>query len=347
MPLDFESPRPTASQELYDHLQSSYGIDLIGEPKHLGGSRNLNLLLTTTSRKCVARVYRAWVSTHRLRAIQSARTALLAGGVPSPVVEPTLFGEQWTSRNDCLIEVEEYVEHDANLDTWERLAIGLPLLGLTHNILTTVKVESQGKQPMIANHIGSEEVVEVTAQGIDRIRSWPPDPMQSRFAAAAESLARRLRDAEQPFVGKLPIQLVHGDFWDNNVFFRAGRVVLVTDLDFMGERPRVDDLALTLYYTNSTFADDPLSEVRIRRLKTLVDAYDSGLAEPLSVLERRALPLAIARTPLFMLRYISLMENRETAARPIAETLPDLEWGLKLLDNLAAWQEIFVASESA
>ena len=39
-------------------------------------------------------------------------------------------------------------------------------------------------------------------------------------------------------------QLVHGDFWDDNGLFREGRIVLVTDLDFMGVRPRVDDLAL-------------------------------------------------------------------------------------------------------
>jgi Ser/Thr protein kinase RdoA (MazF antagonist) len=56
----------------------------------------------------------------------------------------------------------------------------------------------------------------------------------------------------------LPRQLAHGDFWDNNVLFRSGRVVSVTDFDFMGVRPRIDDLALTLYHTNSTFSDDGL-----------------------------------------------------------------------------------------
>ena len=62
--------------------------------------------------------------------------------------------------------------------------------------------------------------------------------------------------------------------------------MLVADLDFMGERARIDDLALTLYYTNSTFTDDQTSDTRIRRLRTLVDAYDSGLDQPL--IDRRA-----------------------------------------------------------
>jgi Ser/Thr protein kinase RdoA (MazF antagonist) len=34
---------------------------------------------------------------------------------------------------------------------------------------------------------------------------------------------------------------VHGDFWDDNVYFHGEELVAVTDLDFMGNRPRVDD----------------------------------------------------------------------------------------------------------
>ena len=115
----------------------------------------------------------------------------------------------------------------------------------------------------------------------------------------------------------------------------------MTDLDFMGERARIDDVALTLYYTNSTFSEDPLSDERIQRLRSLLDAYDSGLDEPLTTVERLALPLAIARTPLFLMRYIALMETKELAVKPIAETLPDLEWALHLLADFAHWQQKF------
>ena len=137
----------------------------------------------------------------------------------------------------------------------------------------------------------------------------------------------------------LRIPWVHGDFWDNNVFFRNGKIVLITDLDFMGERARIDDVALTLYYTNSTFAEDPLSDERIQRLRGLLDAYASGLDVPLTAVERLALPLAIARTPLFLMRYLALMETKEAAVKPMAETLPDLEWALQILTDLAHWQQ--------
>src|SRR6266700_5376455 len=115
----------------------------------------------------------------------------------------------------------------------------------------------------------------------------------------------------------------------------------MTDLDFMGERARIDDVALTLYYTNSTFSEDPLSDERIQRMRFLVDAYASGLDEPLTAVERLALPLAIARTPLFLMRYIALMATKEPAVKPIAETLPDLEWALHLLTDLDHWQRRF------
>jgi hypothetical protein len=78
--------------------------------------------------------------------------------------------------------------------------------------------------------------------------------------------------------------LVHGGFWDNNVGFRHGRVVLVGDLDFMGERARIDDLALTLHFAMATLGrhdtDDAGAAAWVARLRRLVDAYDRGLDVP-------------------------------------------------------------------
>jgi Ser/Thr protein kinase RdoA (MazF antagonist) len=62
-------------------------------------------------------------------------------------------------------------------------------------------------------------------------------------SCGAEELAELVGQAEAGLVARLPRQLVHGDFWDNNVLFRHGRPVLVCDFDFMGERARIDDLA--------------------------------------------------------------------------------------------------------
>jgi Ser/Thr protein kinase RdoA (MazF antagonist) len=79
----------------------------------------------------------------------------------------------------------------------------------------------------------------------------------------------------------------------------------------------------------SIFKDDQTSKRRVGQLTHFVEAYESGLARPLSAAELSELPLAIARTPLFMMRYLALMAPRE-AATPVTETLPDLRWSLTL-----------------
>jgi homoserine kinase type II len=131
---------------------------------------------------------------------------------------------------------------------------------------------------------------------------------------------------------------VHGDFWDNNVLFHAGRVVLILDLDFMGERARVDDLALTLYYTNSTFSDDQTSDARIGRLGALVDAYNAGLDETLTTAERAALPLALARAPLAFIAMIAAVDTEPNARQLAAEMNADVMWALAIMRDLDRWQ---------
>jgi Ser/Thr protein kinase RdoA (MazF antagonist) len=60
--------------------------------------------------------------------------------------------------------------------------------------------------------------------------------------------------------------------------------VAVADLDFMGNRPRVDDLALTLYFTDEEIqlahAADRPAEERIATLRPLVRAYAAALSTP-------------------------------------------------------------------
>jgi homoserine kinase type II len=109
----------------------------------------------------------------------------------------------------------------------------------------------------------------------------------------------------------------------------------------MGERARIDDFALTLYYTNSTFSDDPTSDDRIGKLRTLVDAYDRGLDEPLSGAERAALPLALARTPLAFIAMIASVDSEAGARRLAAEMAADISWALDIARDLDRWQSAF------
>lgn len=335
--------RPRVPDGIGDMLRREYGI-AADEIKDLGGSSNLNLLIQSGENQYIARIYRPWVTLSRLTAIQLAHRTLNDGGVPSPLPVSTRDGKDASSIDGLVMEVEHWVERDADMDTWETLEAGLPWLGRAHTLLQDLKVSEDGKDAPAHNNIEATDALAQTLEGAKRIRAWNPTPEQLRLAAASEELAHLLDAAEREITPALPRQLVHGDFWDNNVFFRNGKVVLVTDLDFMGERARIDDLALTLYYTNSTFDDDQTTDDRARRLRTLVDAYDSGLAHKLTQAERIALPLALARTPLAFIAMIAVIDTEETARNHADGMAQDVQWALTIAKQAERWQAIFQSS---
>lgn len=332
--------RGAASPRLFAALRDHYGLRDGDHAHDLGGSSNLNLLLAAGPHRYVVRVYRPWVTAARLADMQLVRRRLAQGGVPCALPVPTRTGESWIRVDERLVEVEPYIEHDAKMDSWPRLEVGLPFLGRIHTLLRSLTVSEDGRNPPAANNIAPQDALAGTLRGTRRLRQWATSPGALQLAAAAEELAQLVDQAERGVEG-LPRQLVHGDYWDNNVLFRAGRVVLVADLDFMGERARIDDLALTLYYTNSTFADDPTSRDRVLRLRTLVEAYDSGLDEPLLRAERAALPVALARASLAFIAMIAAVDSEEGARRLAAEMAPDIAWALALMHDLDRWQAMF------
>jgi homoserine kinase type II len=298
------------------------------------------MFLPSGNDRYVVRMYRPWVTAARLADMQLVRRRLLAAGVPCSQPICTLDGASWISVDERLVEVELYVDHDARLDSWPRLRAGLPLLGRIHTLLRGLAVSEAGRNAPAANHIEPHEVLDEVQRGTRRLRAWQASATASELADAADELALLVDRAQQGFE-ELPRQLVHGDYWDNNVLFRAGRIVLVADFDFMGERARIDDLALTPYYTNATLPGDPVSDERIRQLRDLIDAYDSGLAEPLTQAERAALPVTLARTPLCFIAMIATADSELGARRLAAEMIPDVAWALGIMRGLDRWQSAF------
>lgn len=211
-------PGPDLLQGLRDHWrlsQLAVGVDL-------GGSSSLNLLVGDAERRYVVRVHRPSVTPERLGAIHQVRRVLLAGGVPCAPLVPTLQGALWISLQGRLVEVEGYADHDAVMDSWERLEVGMALLAQTHNLLCHVQVGEEGCRPRFANHLEPADVAACVRRGTERIRGWRPTAAERSLAAVAEELAELVTQAEAGLVSGLPRHLVHGDFWDNNVLFRHG-----------------------------------------------------------------------------------------------------------------------------
>ena len=328
--------RPGLSPILIDVVLRKYALSL-SNAEDLGGSANLNLLVSSGDRQFVVRVYRSHVTSVRVDALQYARTLLVAGGVPC--AEPLLTddGASFVTVDGNIVEVDPFVESDAKMDSLDRIASGLPMLGRIHRLLSTVDRRDALASPPFTNYVDSVGLVESTQAGTDRIRSWTPTSDERDLADAADRLADAVAQSHAG-LGDLSRQLVHGDYWDNNVLFRSGQVVMVGDLDFMGLRPRIDDLALTLYFTTYQL-DDPFGEDGLRQIAQLVDAYDLGASPPLSAMERAALPIAIARQSLWSVAvWGAQLDDEQTARRHLRGHRREVNRALALVAGLSRVQ---------
>lgn len=318
--------RAIVSPDLEEFLRAHWGVRPAGAAPDLGGSVNLNLLVTDGRSLRVARVHRPFVTGQRVAALQAARRHLARRGVPCTEPIPARGGRGWQTFQGRAVEVEPYVAAPDVMHTLPRVRTGLAVLGRIHALLQGFPVDPAAAVPRFANYVPADGLAGAVAAGTWRIRAWQPSPAEARLADLADQLATTLAGQEHGDSGPLPRQLVHGDFWDNNVRFRHRRVALVTDFDFAGERPRTDDLALTLYYTCVDITDitrDPA------QLADLVGAYETGLGTRLSPHERAAIPLAIARQPLWSIAvWVALLDNQDTARRHLAATAPGLTWAL-------------------
>ena len=228
--------------------------------------------------------------------------------------------------------------------SWSQLLQGMHMLGRVHEALANLEPPEAARHVRASNQISVLEAKSYAESARTKIRLWPDvTDEELRFADETAQHAQAIAESWNPYRDRLPRQLVHGDFWHNNVLFVQDDISAILDLDFMSARERIDDLALILYYVNSgdTLPSDMAIEQRRQRLRTLIDAYDVTAAPQLSVLEREALPLAIARIMLKYTRYLSLAETIVDQRAVLAAEWPELDWSSSIVRELAAWQEAF------
>ena len=73
-----------------------------------------------------------------------------------------------------------------------------------------------------------------------------------------------------------------------------------------------------------------------------MDAYESGLDNLLTSVERAVLPLAIIRQPLWSVGGWVVMLDEETSAQRHAASIGwELEWALRLVDDIDRWMLAF------
>jgi Ser/Thr protein kinase RdoA (MazF antagonist) len=159
--------RAVVSRELWEVLVSRWAIPR-QHGRDLGGSLNLNLLVSRGDDQLVVRVHRPPVRPARLQDIQAVRDRLDSAGVPCAALVPARDGARWSQAAGQLFEVERFVPHDGRMNTPQRLASGLPIPGRIHALLADLAVSPAGRTAEFANHIEPGRVLAGTRAGPDQ-----------------------------------------------------------------------------------------------------------------------------------------------------------------------------------
>jgi homoserine kinase type II len=223
------------------------------------------------------------------------------------------------------------------MNTPELMHLGFTQLARVHDVLRSAALPADAHQVRSANHIGASEAAEATRRGAERIRQWP-DRDLGWFADAVTVHIDEVATAEQDYQGEQLVQVVHGDFWDNNVLFREGRVAAVLDFGFMAEHARVDDLALPFWFHLLENGCQLPTSNDVALLRHLVRTYDQASEAPLSGAERASLPLAIARQPAWSIGGWIVRLADADAVRHAYNASAELPVALSVMRHLEAWQ---------
>src|SRR5262249_32640026 len=77
-------------------------------------------------------------------------------------------------------------------------------------------------------------------------------------------------------------------------------------------------------------------------------AYETGLGTRLTQHERAAIPLAMARQPLWSIAiWVALLDSQDTARRHLAATAPELNWALQLTGRITQVQKALTGRPSS
>lgn len=330
-------PRPMVTDELIEELSVRFQLDRTTKWRDLGGSRSVNLLVRGGHDDAlVVRIHRWSTTAERLDAEQEVRRLLAEAGVPTVVALATR-----RLRSGHLVELERYVPSDGRMNTCERLLTGFAHLARLHEVLRRSELPEATRMTVAANHIGLHAAAAATRRGAERIRGWSL-PRLAAFTDRAVNLIEAVTEAERHWDMNRIEQVVHGDFWDNNVPFLGARLQAILDFGFMAQRLRVDDLALPFWFYLLEPQRRVPGEAERRFLRALLDSYDRAAGRPLSFPERMSLPLVVARQPAWSVGGWIVQLDDESARHHALDVATELEVAEAIWRDVRLWQEALV-----
>lgn len=296
-------PRAQLTDELLASIGQFFGIGPIRSARDLGGTYSLNVRMDASAGRYVARVHRAWVAEERLAGLQRLKERLRRACFPIPEIVAATDGETIFRHEDRLIEVERFIPSDGGADTWERNATAFSLLARLHNFLAADADAASLVPPAVSNYGTPPQLlgwIAETERIIGRNQSDEAIQRARLVCAEAREILLPLCEWWEETGQHLPSQPIHGDYGGGNVLFARERIVGLLDLDFLAVRERIYDLAYAIYWIMARLAGrDATNSSSWTRVKGLISEYNRAASRPLTEAETTALPLIIARVPLY------------------------------------------------
>jgi Ser/Thr protein kinase RdoA (MazF antagonist) len=322
-------PRAELSALLVQAIERHYDLGPICGRQDLGGAYNLNIRLDTEHESYVARVYRPWVTGERLDAIQSVQRRLHAAQIPVALPLAARAGGTYVELKDRLVEVEPFIKHDTESQSWSCYEKLFAFLGHLHHAFSVQLARIAVPLPIVENYTPVPMLTRLVQRTRERIRQTDHDQQVVALSICntALRLLQRLDTWWQQTGRQLPQQVVHGDYGSGNVLMRKGQVVALVDLEFLAVHERVFEVAYALYWMMERAQSEIAHEQRSwHRIREMIAEYDRTNPTPLTEAERRALPFEMVRVPLHWIGEASLLPNPTEAVLERADQVALAHW---------------------
>ncbi|MEM7030507.1 MAG: phosphotransferase [Chloroflexota bacterium] len=292
------------------------------QPVDLGGVMSLNIWLNANN--TVLRIHQPSMSKRRILALQMVRLRLMERGLTLPLPLPW-HGKTVVRCGDRWAELDEYIPntrlpHTADAYLWLFSKMGIFQAAL-------YELDISVPRPPYAPYAPPSS-----------IRRWLPvtkaavqdDPEALATIKLMEKLAKQLRQQWLPET-RLPKQLIHGDFRLSNVRQTNNEGTVYFDLGFMAWRPRVYELAYSLFFMFLGLGGhEILDDFDWSFVGQLIEAYEATATNPLTQIERQALAPLTASVAFYAAALDGFTEN---PIQNLHTRLPFLQVSAWLLKN--------------
>lgn len=321
------APRAEPGAALHAALAKQYWLGAVHHARDIGGTYNLNLQLHTTRGEYVVRVHRPWVTGERLALLHLIRSELAAKQLPVPLPLRTSGGATMIEHRGRLVEVEPFVGHDSVADTWECYVAGFAMLSRLHQALLPFSAQLKATPPLVSNYGTLEQLTAWTSNTREQVQRIAPTAANALAVCDAALALLRTLQAAALCMSPLPPAPTHGDYGGDNLLFRQAQIAAIVDWDFTGVRPRVFDLAYSLYWMFHRLQPHALPEHwQWQTVPHMLAAYNAAAWQPLTADELHTLPLVMAQVPLYWIAEAGWLADPMQAVLHWADQVPYAQW---------------------